>query len=163
MQSKTPIFLMAIAGMLLLLSACNKTPSEAVCRQFLNEYYEVTAEEVLLLSDLSQNQDASAFDVYAEKTMEAYMAFTTTEELNRLVANRELSHMIQYAFENDTTYQVTTLTLNLDQEESDYVIYHYTATVKDTTSGLTSDINGSIKAEKQGDVYRIVKTDLGKP
>lgn len=154
---------MMLASTILLVCACNQVSSETVCRQFLTEYYEVTAEEVLLLSDLSQNQDETAFDVYAEKTMEAYMAFTTTDELNRLVANRELSHMIQYAFENDTTFQVTTLTLNLDQEDTDYVIYHYTATVKDITSGISSDINGSIKAEKQGDVYRIVKTDLGKP
>lgn len=149
--------------MVLLLSSCGQNPRETIASDFLTQYYQVSEDDVLAFSELKEVKDEAAYDQYIEKVKEKYSSTVMDNEMDRLAKNRMLSYMVQYAYENNTLYNVSTLKLEREADDQDYDIFNYTLDVVETNTDETFTLSGQIKVETNDNGDLITYTDLAVP
>lgn len=149
--------------MVFLLSSCSTNNRESIAREFLNQYYQVTEDEVLAFSELDTAQDETLYNQYIQTVKENFSNIMTEKEMDRLAKNRLLSYMVQYANENETLYRIDALKIDIETAEKNYDIFNYTLDVIDSNTSKTLTISGLIKVETTSDGDFITYTELTVP
>lgn len=149
--------------MIFLLSSCGANKSEEVARAFLNQYYQITEEDVLTFSELKGAMSQDAYEAFNEGLYQTFSELVDQEELKRMAQNRVLSQMIQYAYENSTLFKPSALTLEKASSEKDYDVYNYQVDLLETKSNASFSLSGMLKIETLADGTLITYTELGSP
>lgn len=181
-MKKRSLFILGLVSLLLVMTACSGSKStgsdkrETIAKDFLQAYYTTTNDaikqlEVVFNSEsdqtISADEAQKQLDVYATWLQDKYSKIVSKDEIERLIANREMDKMANLAIENDCVYEINEIELTATEEKDQYTIYNYKGTLmskpNDSTETNTYTVNGQVLVELMGDEILVNRSELQIP
>ncbi len=160
-----------VMGLVLQLSGCAKAldveEAKELGQVFLQEYYTVTAEDVVDVQTLFEEEDINKFNEEYEKIVaKDYSNMLSDNAYETLKGNRELLGLTKLAGEFDTTFDVDDLTLELNYENKDekMLVFDYSVILtSETLSKEQKVLEGQIRIDYIEGDYVIGYVELNQP
>lgn len=169
MYKKCVLILVSLFILLFVTACFNETnkkedEKELICKEFLLSYYVVTEKDLDQFSNRMELIQQGEYDKYATELKDQYTNMLSSEEIDRLIANKHLDRMSQIADEYDTQFDVKDISLTMTHEEDSYVIYDYAIELINKNDVQNAfNVNGEIRIDRENDQYLITHTQLNVP